>query len=123
MAKKLKILIVAGDGIGPEVTGEAVRVLESVAELGGYDFEFRQELIGGVAIKAHGTPLPDATLKAALESDAVLLGAVGSNEFNALPPRSGSAEDSLGVGWVCEFASFLRVARTVAEFTAAAGDR
>jgi 3-isopropylmalate dehydrogenase len=86
MTKKLKILIVAGDGIGPEVTGEAVRVLETVAELGGYDFTFRQELIGGVAIKAHGSPLPDSTLKAALDSDAVLLGAVGSNEFNALPP-------------------------------------
>ena len=86
MAKRLKILIVAGDGIGPEVTGEAVRVLRSVAELGGYDFEFREELIGGVAIKAHGSPLPQPTLDAALDSDAVLLGAVGSNEFNSLPP-------------------------------------
>jgi hypothetical protein len=86
MTKKLKILIVAGDGIGPEVTGEAVRVLQSVAELGGYDFAFQEELIGGVAIKAHGSPLPDSTLKAALDSDAVLLGAVGGNEFNALPP-------------------------------------
>ena len=86
MAKKLKILIVAGDGIGPEVTAEAVRVLQSLAELGGYDFAFRDGLIGGVAIKAHGSPLPDTTLRAALDSDAVLLGAVGSNEFNALPP-------------------------------------
>jgi 3-isopropylmalate dehydrogenase len=86
MTKKMKILIVAGDGIGPEVTGEAARVLKSVAEMGGYDFQFREELIGGVAIKAHGSPLPDGALQAALESDAVLLGAVGSNEFNALPP-------------------------------------
>ena len=60
--------------------------VQSVAELGGYDFQFREELIGGVAIKAHGSPLPDGTLQAALDSDAVLLGAVGSNEFNALPP-------------------------------------
>lgn len=86
MSKKLKILIVAGDGIGPEVTGEAVRILKSVAELNGFDFQFRQELIGGVAIKAQGTSLPATTLNAALESDAVLLGAVGGNEFNALPP-------------------------------------
>jgi 3-isopropylmalate dehydrogenase len=86
MAKRLNILVVAGDGIGPEVTAEAVRVLQSMAELGGYDFKFREELIGGVAIRAHGSPLPDSTLKAALDSDAVLLGAVGSNEFNALPP-------------------------------------
>ena len=83
---KLKVLVVAGDGIGPEVTGEAVRILRSVAELCGYDFEFRDALIGGVAIKQHGSPLPESTLEAALESDAVLLGAVGGNEFNALPP-------------------------------------
>src|SRR5580692_5240080 len=86
MTKKLKILIGAGDGIGPEVTTEAVRILKSVAEMSGYEFTFRHELIGGVAIDAHGTPLPAATLKAALECDAVLLGAVGSNKFNALPP-------------------------------------
>lgn len=84
---KLKVLVVAGDGIGPEVTAEAVRVLRSVAELGGYDFEFREALIGGVAIKAEGSPLPESTLKIALDSDAVLLGAVGGNEFNSLPPN------------------------------------
>ena len=86
MAKNLKILVVAGDGIGPEVMAEGVSVLRTVAELGGYDFEFREELIGGVAIKRDGSPLPQQTLDAALRSDAVLLGAVGSNEFNALPP-------------------------------------
>ncbi len=83
---KLKILVVAGDGIGPEVTAEAVRILQSVAELGGYDFEFSHALIGGAAIKAQGSPLPESTLDTALESDAVLLGAVGGNEFNSLPP-------------------------------------
>jgi 3-isopropylmalate dehydrogenase len=86
MTKKLNILVVAGDGIGPEVTAEAVRVLELVAEAGGHTFRFRHELIGGVAIDAEGTPLPEKTLKAALESDAVLLGAVGHNKFNPLPP-------------------------------------
>ena len=55
---KLKVLVVAGDGIGPEVTGEAVRVLRTVAEMGGHEFEFREELIGGVAIKKDGSPLP-----------------------------------------------------------------
>jgi 3-isopropylmalate dehydrogenase len=83
---KLKILVVAGDGIGPEVTGEATRILHSVADMGGYDFEFKEALIGGVAIKQHGSPLPESTLETALESDAVLLGAVGGNEFNSLPP-------------------------------------
>src|SRR6202789_1284679 len=83
---QLKVLVGAGDGIGPEVTREAVRVLGSVAEFGGYDFEFTEAPIGGHAIRQTGTPLPTATLDAALESDAVLLGAVGGNEFNALPP-------------------------------------
>jgi 3-isopropylmalate dehydrogenase len=83
---KLKVLVLAGDGIGPEVTQQAVRVLKTVADLGGHDFKFDEKLIGGVAIKAEGTPLPKATLDAALDSDAVLLGAVGGNEFNSLSP-------------------------------------
>ncbi len=83
---KLKILVVAGDGIGPEVTGEAVAVLREVAELGGHEFTFSERRIGGVAIVQDGTPLPADTLNEALASDAVLLGAVGGNEFNSLPP-------------------------------------
>ncbi|MHB1022338.1 MAG: 3-isopropylmalate dehydrogenase [Acidobacteriaceae bacterium] len=83
---RLKIAVLAGDGIGPEVTQEAIQILRAVAELGGYDFQFNQLLIGGVAITDAGTPLPTATLDACLESDAALLGAVGDNKFNALPP-------------------------------------
>jgi 3-isopropylmalate dehydrogenase len=83
---KLKILVTAGDGIGPEVTNEAVAVLHEVASLGGHTFEFEARLIGGVAIVQDGTPLPAETLDAALASDAVLLGAVGGNEFNSLAP-------------------------------------
>jgi 3-isopropylmalate dehydrogenase len=86
MTKSLRILILAGDGIGPEVTAEAVRTLKAVAEQGGHDFQFQQAVIGGAAILAEGTPLPLPTLEAALTSDAVLLGAVGGNEFNSLPP-------------------------------------
>lgn len=84
---KLKVTVVAGDGIGPEVTREATEVLESVGQWSGHTFEFVAMPIGGVAIKQHGTPLPAETLEAALNSDAVLLGAVGGNEFNALPPQ------------------------------------
>jgi 3-isopropylmalate dehydrogenase len=83
---KLKILVTAGDGIGPEVTGEAVAVLKEIAAQGGHDFTFTEKRIGGVAIVQDGTPLPKDTLDAALHSDAVLLGAVGGNEFNSLPP-------------------------------------
>src|SRR6201986_2931185 len=83
---KLKFLVVAGDGIGPEETCETVRGLRSVAEAGGYHFQFPEALSGGAAIRAEGTPLPQKALDAALASDAVLLGAVGGNEFNSLPP-------------------------------------
>jgi len=83
---QLKIAILAGDGIGPEVTSEAVKILRAVAELGGHDFQFSPQLIGGVAITQAGSPLPTATLDATLECDAALLGAVGDNKFNALPP-------------------------------------
>jgi 3-isopropylmalate dehydrogenase len=83
---KLKILVTAGDGIGPEVTNEAVSVLKEVAQIGGHTLELDHKRIGGVAIINDGTPLPADTLEAALNSDAVLLGAVGANEFNSLPP-------------------------------------
>jgi len=83
---KLKILVTAGDGIGPEVTNEAVAVLREVAALGGHEIVLTERRIGGVAIVQDGTPLPSDTLAAALDSDAVLLGAVGGNEFNSLPP-------------------------------------
>ena len=83
---RLKIAVLAGDGIGPEVTHEATNILRAVAELGGHEFTFVEGLIGGTAITQTGSPLPTATLDAALECDAVLMGAVGDNKFNALPP-------------------------------------
>src|SRR5580700_10610633 len=83
---RLNILVTAGDGIGPEVTNEAVAALKEIAALGGHEFAFSEKRIGGVAIVQDGTPLPADTLEAALASDAVLLGAVGGNEFNSLPP-------------------------------------
>jgi 3-isopropylmalate dehydrogenase len=83
---KLKVLVVAGDGIGPEVTNEAVAVMQDVMALGGHTLELDSKRIGGIAITTDGTPLPQETIDAALASDAVLLGAVGGNEFNALPP-------------------------------------
>ena len=83
---KFHLAVLAGDGIGPEVTAEAVQVLRAVAELGGHEFTFVNGLIGGVAITAEGTPLPQATIDLCLGADAVLLGAVGDNKFNALSP-------------------------------------
>jgi len=83
---KLKIAVLAGDGIGPEVTHEATEILRAVAELGGHEFTFVPGLIGGVAIAETGSPLPTATLDLALDADAVFLGAVGDPKFGALPP-------------------------------------
>jgi 3-isopropylmalate dehydrogenase len=83
---KLKIAVLAGDGIGPEVTREATQILKAVAEFGGHEFTFSEALIGGVAITAAGTPLPQSTIDICLEADAVLLGAVGDNKFNHLTP-------------------------------------
>ena len=94
---KLKILVTAGDGIGPEVTREAVAVLKEVAAIGGHEFTFSERRIGGVAIVADGTPLPADTLAEALDSDAVLLGAVGGNEFNSLAPDKRPEAGLLGI--------------------------
>ncbi|HUQ32172.1 MAG TPA: 3-isopropylmalate dehydrogenase [Pyrinomonadaceae bacterium] len=83
---RLKITVLPGDGIGPEVTAEAVRVLRTVADIYGHHFEFVEKLIGGASIRQMNTPLPTVTLDACLESDAVLLGAVGSPEHDHLQP-------------------------------------
>ncbi len=83
---QLKIAVLAGDGIGPEVTEQALQVLRIVGAHGDHRFTFQNGLIGGAAIDAAGMPLPEETRALALSSDAVLLGAVGHNKFNALPP-------------------------------------
>ncbi len=79
----MKIAILPGDGIGPEVMNEAVRVLET---LRGSDFEFESETapVGGAGYEAHGHPLPEGTLKLAKEADAVLFGAVGDPKYDTL---------------------------------------
>ena len=83
---RLKIAVLAGDGIGPEVTQQATNILRAVAEFGGHDFTFVEAPIGGIAITEHRSPLPTSTLDVALDSEAVLLGAVGDNKFNSLTP-------------------------------------
>lgn len=80
-----KIAVLAGDGIGPEVVGEAVKVLEKVAGVFGRKFEFDARPVGGAAIDACGEALPKDTLAAAKAADAVLLGAVGGPKWDALP--------------------------------------
>jgi 3-isopropylmalate dehydrogenase len=80
-----KILILPGDGIGPEIVAEAVRVLAYLRDASGLQIEMEEALVGGAAIDAAGVPLPDATLEQAREADAVLLGAVGGPKWEPLP--------------------------------------
>jgi 3-isopropylmalate dehydrogenase len=79
---QLRITSLPGDGIGPEVTQQAIRVLEEVAAGFGHDLELDEKEIGGAALTKFGKPLPDATIKACLSSQAVLLGAVGGPAFD-----------------------------------------
>ena len=84
----LKIALLPGDGIGPEVTAEAVRVLKNVAEHAGKSFTFSTHPIGGIAIDSEGMGLPESTLEACLGADAVLLGAVGHPKFDGRLPAA-----------------------------------
>ncbi len=79
---KALIAVLPGDGIGPEVTHEAVKVLQAVADKFGHDFSFEEGLVGGNAIDIQGNPLPESSLGLALESDAVLFGAVGGPKWS-----------------------------------------
>jgi 3-isopropylmalate dehydrogenase len=79
-----KILILPGDGIGPEIVAEAVKVLNVLRERHGLDVETQEALVGGAAYDAAGHPLPEATLEAAKAADAVLLGAVGGPKWEPL---------------------------------------
>jgi len=77
-----KIVLLPGDGIGPEVVGEARRVLDTVTQLFGHQFSYAEHLLGGCAIDATGTAMPDATLQACAAAQAVLLGAVGGPKWD-----------------------------------------
>ena len=82
---KYNIAVVPGDGIGPEVIGETLKVLDRIGEKYGHEFNYTKVLAGGCAIDEKGEPLPEETVKICKESDAVLLGAVGGWKWDTLP--------------------------------------
>ncbi len=82
-----KITVLPGDGIGVDVTQEAVACLETIGRKFGHEFAFETHLMGGAALDKTGVPLPDETLRAAQAADAVLLGAVGAPQYDNNPPR------------------------------------
>ena len=89
----MKICVLPGDGIGPEITAQAVRVLNAL----GLKFETEEALIGGSAVDATGTPYPDATQKLAREADALLVGAVGGPQWDTLPREQRPERGLLGI--------------------------
>ncbi|MGC8792085.1 MAG: 3-isopropylmalate dehydrogenase [Bryobacteraceae bacterium] len=94
---ELRIVVLAGDGIGPEVTRQAVRVLQHVADKFGHKVLLEEGLIGAEAIRRAGSPLPESTLRAALAADATFLGAVGLPEFDNAPPDQRPEKGLLGL--------------------------
>ncbi|MGE5490978.1 MAG: 3-isopropylmalate dehydrogenase [Actinomycetota bacterium] len=89
----MKICVLPGDGIGPEITAEAVRVLQAL----GLKMELEEALLGGCAVDATGNPYPEATQKLAREADAVLLGAVGGPQWDSLPREKRPERGLLGI--------------------------
>lgn len=93
----MKICILAGDGIGPEIVAQGVKVLDKVGEKFGRTFEYSEALIGGAAIDATGGPLPDSTVELCQEADAVLLGAVGGPKWDTIDPSIRPEKGLLGI--------------------------
>src|SRR6266849_761672 len=106
-----RIAVLPGAGIGPEVTLEAVRVLQSVGKAAGLGFEFEQGLIGGGAIDATGTPLPPATLDLCRRAQAILFGAVGGPKWAHLPQEQRAERGLLAVRKELDLFANLRPAR------------
>lgn len=113
MSKKIAVL--PGDGIGPEIVEQAVKVLKAL----GCDFEMEYADVGGVAYANHGHPLPDATLKLAKESDAILFGAVGDFKYDHLERHLRPEQAILGLRKALGLFANLRPAKCFKELTSA----
>jgi 3-isopropylmalate dehydrogenase len=109
---QLNILILPGDGIGAEVTSEAVKVLEKITQKFHHQLNLTQGLLGGVAIHKTGTPLPQETIDLALQADATLMGAVGLPEFDQAPPEKRPEKGLLGIRKVLGVYANLRPVRS-----------
>lgn len=83
--KRYNISIIKGDGIGPEIVDEAIKVLDAVAGTCGFELDYKEYLMGGIAIDVTGKPLPEETVEGVLNSDACLFGAIGGEKWDTLP--------------------------------------
>ncbi|MDH3606234.1 MAG: 3-isopropylmalate dehydrogenase [Acidimicrobiia bacterium] len=116
---KAQFAVVAGDGIGPEVTEQAVAVLTAVGAQHGHEFSFEERLIGGAAIDAAGTPLPSDTVAACRTADAVLLGAVGGPQWDDPKSPIRPEQGLLGLRSELEVFANLRPIRVFPELAGA----
>jgi 3-isopropylmalate dehydrogenase len=110
----VKVALLPGDGIGPEILREAVRVLD-VLRADGLKIETEEAPVGGAAFDVTGDPLPEATLRLAKSADAVLFGAVGGPRYDALPRDKRPEKAILGLRKECDFFANLRPATVFPE--------
>jgi len=85
MSKVYKVAVIKGDGIGPEIVDEAIKVLDALASVCDFDFRYKELLMGGAAYEITGDPLPQETIDGCKESDAILFGAIGGEQWDNLP--------------------------------------
>lgn len=114
-----KILILPGDGIGPEIMAQAEKVLVALRERHGFDARWEHGLMGGCAYDVHGEPLPAVTLEQARAADAVLLGAVGGPQYDTLPRDKRPERGLLGIRAALGLYANLRPAIVYKELAAA----
>ena len=112
-----KIAVLSGDGIGPEIMEEAIKVLNAVGKKHNLDFKFNKALIGGCAYDEHGVPLPQETIDVCKNSDAVMLGAVGDWKYDKLPPEVRPEKALLGIRKALNLFANLRPAIVYDELT------
>lgn len=105
-----KIVTLPGDGIGPDIVREAVKVMNRIGELYGHTFEITEKRMGGIAIDVDGTSLPQDTIDACLASDAVLLGAVGGPKWDHLTNGDRPEKGLLGIRGALKLYANLRPA-------------
>lgn len=109
--KNYKVTLLRGDGIGPEIVAEAVKVLDAAGKKYGFAVDYTDALMGGCAIDATGVPLPQETIDQCLASDAVLLGAVGGWKWDTLPGNLRPEAGLLGIRGALGLFANLRPAK------------
>ena len=105
-----KIVLLKGDGIGPEIVDQAVKVLTKAGEKFGFGIDYEEALLGGSAIDATGTPLPQETIDKCKAADSTLLGAVGGPKWDTLPGDQRPEKGLLGIRGALELFANLRPA-------------